>query len=123
MISYEFCELFKKIYFKFLGTTILRNICEGRPSSLIKNRLQHSCFPVNFVNYLRTSILKSTYEQLVVKQRYGNFSLTLFSFAFSGLLTNGGGKKAPLPKICDIYTAMMKLGKVIPHLKKIQNLY
>ena len=26
----------------------------------------------------------------------------------------GGGKKAPLPKICYTYPAMMKLGTVIP---------
>ena len=32
----------------------------------------------------------------------------------------GGGKKAPLPKICHIYPTMMKLGTVIPYLKKIQ---
>ena len=30
------------------------------------------------------------------------------------------GKKAPLPKICHTYPIMMKLGIVIPYLKKIQ---
>ena len=35
----------------------------------------------------------------------------------------GGEQKAPLPKICHIYSTMMKLGTVIPYLKKIQNLY
>ena len=35
----------------------------------------------------------------------------------------GGGKKAPLPKICHRYPAMMKLGTVIPYLKKIQKIY
>ena len=34
-----------------------------------------------------------------------------------------GGKKAPLPKICHRYPAMMKLGTVIPYLKKIQKIY
>ena len=32
-------------------------------------------------------------------------------------------KKAPLPKICHTYPAMMKLGTVIPYLKKIQKIY
>ena len=35
----------------------------------------------------------------------------------------GGGKKAPLPKICHTYPTMMKLGTVIPYLKKIKNIY
>ena len=34
-----------------------------------------------------------------------------------------GGKKVPLPKICHTYPAKMKLGKVIPYLKKIQKMY
>ena len=35
----------------------------------------------------------------------------------------GEGKKAPLPKTCHIYLAMIKLGTVIPYLKKIQKIY
>ena len=37
----------------------------------------------------------------------------------------GGGErqKGPRPKICDTYPEMMKLGTVIPHLKKIQKMY
>ena len=31
-----------------------------------------------------------------------------------------GGKKVPLPKICYTYPTKMKLGTVIPYLKKIQ---
>ena len=38
----------------------------------------------------------------------------------SGLLTDEGGQKGPLPEICHTYPTMMKLGTVIPHLKKIQ---
>ena len=30
---------------------------------------------------------------------------------------------APLPKICHIYPTMMKLGTVIPYLRKIQKIY
>ena len=32
-------------------------------------------------------------------------------------------KKAPLSKICHTYPAIMKLGTVIPYLKKIQKIY
>ena len=34
-----------------------------------------------------------------------------------------GGKKILLPKIQDAYPTMMKLGTVIPYLKKIQKMY
>ena len=32
----------------------------------------------------------------------------------------GGTKSPPLPKICHTYCTMMKLGTVVPNLKKIQ---
>ena len=60
----------------------------------------------------------------------GNFSvrgyipLTLFRMGIFGAAHEwGGGKKAPLPKICHVYPTMMKLGTVIPYLKKIQEKY
>ena len=38
---------------------------------------------------------------------------------------DGGGKNAPppLPKICHRYPTMMKLGTVVPYLKKILKIY
>ena len=42
---------------------------------------------------------------------------------FLGLLTDGGGKKAPHPKICHTYLTMMKLATDIPYLRKIQRIY
>ena len=45
-------------------------------------------------------------------------------WAFSGLLKDGGSQKGtPLPKICLTYPTVMKLGTVIPYLKKIQRVY
>ena len=35
----------------------------------------------------------------------------------------GGAKWSPLPKIYHTYPKMMKLGTVIPYLKKIQKMY
>ena len=35
----------------------------------------------------------------------------------------GVGKESSLPKICHTYPTMMKLGTVIPYLKKIQKIY
>ena len=37
-------------------------------------------------------------------------------------LTDGGGQKGPLPKICQTYPAMVKLGTVIPYPKQIQKI-
>ena len=34
-----------------------------------------------------------------------------------------GGQKAPLPKICHTYPAMMKLSTVMPYPKKTQKVY
>ena len=58
------------------------------------------------------------YERNVKAQPYSGW-------AFSGLLTDGGGgqKGHPLPKICHIYPTMMKLGTVIPYLKKIKKIH
>ena len=35
----------------------------------------------------------------------------------------GGAKRPPLPKICHTYPIKMKLGTVIPYLKKIKKIY
>ena len=35
----------------------------------------------------------------------------------------GGAKRPPLPKICHTYPTMIKLGTVIPYLKKLQKIY
>ena len=47
-----------------------------------------------------------------------NLTLALFRWAFSGLLTGGGGgaKRVPLHKICHTYLTMMKFDTVIPYL-------
>ena len=34
-----------------------------------------------------------------------------------------GGEKAPLLKICHTYSVMIKLGTIIPYLKKMQKMY
>ena len=52
------------------------------------------------------------------------FNLIDFSYCIkTWLLTDGGTKKASLPKICHIYPAMIKLSTGIPYLKKIQKMY
>ena len=56
-----------------------------------------------------------------------NVFLTLFRMDFFGAshrwVGDGGGKGFPLPKICHTYPAMMKLGTVIPYLRRICKIY
>ena len=49
--------------------------------------------------------------------------LTLFRMDLFGGCYAWEGQKGPVAKICHIYPAMMKLGTVIPYLKKIQKIY
>ena len=68
--------------------------------------------------------------QAVLLMSVSERTLTLFRMGIFGAAhgwgwgVGGGGKKCPpLPEICHTYPAMMKLGTVIPYLKKIQKLY
>ena len=71
----------------------------------------------------KKSPTKEFFQNLVSKESFvpqGTFSikLTLFKMGFSGLFTDGGGKKTSLLKICHTYPTMMKLGKVILTLRR-----
>ena len=50
--------LLKKVFFEILQNS-QENIC-ARASFLIKLRLWYRCFPVNFAEFLRTTILQNT---------------------------------------------------------------
>ena len=58
-----------KNFTKFPGKQLCQNLFFNkvrslRPVTLWKKSLWHSCFPVNFTKFLRTSILKNIYERL-----------------------------------------------------------
>ena len=62
----------------------------------------------------------------VSEQVHLPFLLTLFRMDFFGAAHGWGGKGAfwpPLPKIPHTYPTMMKLGTVIPYLRKMQKMY
>ena len=82
-----------------------------------------------FKNTTCTCLHRVKYNLFQLISCWGNFreaalqrcSWPYSGWAFPGLLTDGGWtKKASLPKICHTYPTMMKLGTVIPYLKKIQ---
>ena len=42
------------------------SIGKGRPATLLKKRLWHRCFPVNFVKFLRIRFLQNTSGRLLL---------------------------------------------------------
>ena len=70
---------------------------------------------------LFTFVPNKQFEQLINIRPH---SLTLFRMGFFGAAHGSGGGSflAPLPKIRHTYPAMMKLGTVIPDLRKLQRL-
>ena len=61
---------FVKFTRKHLCHSIFFNKVPGlRPATLLKNRLWHRCFPVNFAKFLRTPFLQNTSGRLLLKQR------------------------------------------------------
>ena len=71
---------FAKFTGKYLSQSLFLNKVAGlRPATLLKKRLWHRCFPVNFAKFLRAPFLQNTYGRLLlykVKLRrwlYGEF--------------------------------------------------
>ena len=44
----------------------LNKVADLRPATLLKNRLWHRCFPVNFVQFLRTSFFIEYHHLLLL---------------------------------------------------------
>ena len=65
-------------------------------------------------------------KQYFLSSNFHHYSLTEVSTSIKHTnrsCSGMGAGKAPLPKICHTYPTMMKLGTVIPYLKKIQKIY
>ena len=76
--------------------------------------------------------VKKEIENLHAKKSssYGSIPGSILTLFRTGLLVaalmdegEGGGKKAPILKICHTYPTIMKLGTFIPYLKKTQEIY
>ena len=46
---------------------IVKHLCQESLATLLKKRLWHSCFPVNFVKFLRTSFLTEHLRWLLLE--------------------------------------------------------
>ena len=64
---------FRKIHRKTPVPESLFNKVAGlRPATLLKKRLWHRCFPVNFAKFLRTPFLQNTSGRLLLKNESSN---------------------------------------------------
>ena len=51
-----------------------------RPATLLKKRLWHRCFPVNFAKFLKTPFLTEHFQWLLLKN-LENLKLTSYSYS------------------------------------------
>ena len=66
--SHRRCSVKKGILRNFVILTG-KHLCRSPwPEALLKKKLLHRCFPVNFVKFLRTSILQNTSRRLLLKR-------------------------------------------------------
>ena len=67
MFSCEFCKISKNIFFtEHLRATAPEDLACLRSATLLKKGLWHRCFPVNFVNFLRTPIFREHLRWLLL---------------------------------------------------------
>ena len=58
----------QRCFAKFIGKHLCQSLFlnKVRPATLLKNRLQYRCFPVNFAKYLRIPFLQNTSGRLLL---------------------------------------------------------
>ena len=72
---------FAKFTGKLLCQSLFFNKVAGlMPATLLKKRLWHRCFPVNFVKFLRTPFLQNTSRRLLLYFFASEISFCKFSF-------------------------------------------
>ena len=88
--SHQWCSIeigvlktFTKFTGKHLCQSLFFNKAAGlRPATLLKKRLWHRCFPVNFVKFLRTRFLQNTSGRLLLYVTLLTFKLVFSIFYF-----------------------------------------
>ena len=62
---------FAKFTGKHLCQSLFFNkVADLRPATLLKKRLWHRCFPVNFAKFLRIPFLENTFELLLLATQF-----------------------------------------------------
>ena len=74
--------LWKKVVLKIFTKLTGKHLCQSlffnkvvclRPATLLKKRLWHWCFPVNFVKFLRAPFLQNTSGQMLLDVNHDNY--------------------------------------------------
>ena len=85
--SHQRCSIKKGVFrnfTKFTGKHLCQilffNKVAGRPATLLKKRLWHRCFLLNFVKFLRTPFLPNTSGRLLPKCILGNAQISTIIF-------------------------------------------
>ena len=85
---------FAKFTGKHLCQSLIFNKVAGlRPATLLKKRLWHRCFPVNFAKFLRTPFLQNTSRRLLLWFKLINLSIKSTTLSINNLFKNE--KKIP----------------------------
>ena len=86
----EFCKKgVLRNFTKFTG----KHLCQSlRPATLLKMRLWHRCFPVNFVKFLRTPFLTEHIWWLFLQLYQGHFFNTVAACSIVMLLKRDSGR-------------------------------
>ena len=103
--SHQRCSIKKHVlrnFTKFTGKRLCQSflfnkVAGPRPATLLKRRLGHRCFPVNFVKFLRTPFLQNTSGRLLLElplicferlQNSSSLEVCKFSTFWSNFLSN-----------------------------------
>ena len=90
VLSKKCSEKFRKFYRKTpVPESFFNKVVGLKPATLLKKRLWHRCFPVNFVKFLRTPFFTEHRRWLLLKVATGGWCLV-----FVSLLNEVGGLKA-----------------------------
>ena len=73
--SHRRCSVRKGVLRNFSKLTG-KHLCLLQPATLLKKRLWHRCFPVNFAKFLGTPFLQNTFGRLLLNIRCKELSLT-----------------------------------------------
>ena len=92
--SHRMCSVRKDVLRNFAKSTekhlrrsiFFNKVADLNPATLLKKRLWHRCFPVNFVKFLRTPFLQNTSGRLLLSE--GKFLYKLFGKLESTLNKN-----------------------------------
>ena len=124
-----FCEKgVLRNFAKFTGKHLCQSLFFNKFLFFIKKETLAQTFSCEFYEISKNTFFTEHLRWLLLELFFRRYPLRIClnpiqGGLFRGCSRMGGGEKASLPEICHTYPTMVKLGTVIPYLKKIQNIY